>query len=418
MLKCQNLMRVSDENESMTVWNYTGDLKDESNKYRGCITDKKNKIICPSLGYTYEYYIDTKEDSREKFKNFENWSWFYSPEGTMLRLFYFQGDWHIVTHKKLSAFQSRWSCNFSFGELFIQALEKIIGNVSETQESNVYETFVNHLDKGKIYYFMLRSNYQNRVICHTSTVSEKDSLIFIGHRETTDFQFFLANSEIENEMLRKIRQPLQVEHKFSNIDSVFHFVEKSIDPFEYQGLIGFCKDEFDYHMIKIVNSRYKELIKIRGNNHNLKYRYIEIRNDPTKVEKLFMLYPKYVTVFQDFEKILTKISKKISRTYVDRYIHCKYVTLPKEEYIILRKCNEWCIKNNEKYVSVKTILNIINMESSMNVYKMIQRFRTDEQQRKTYQVRVKKTNTFDDIISFYNMTENSSDGSLPVDEHQ
>ena len=35
MLKCQNLMRVSDENESMTVWNYTGDLKDESNKYRG-----------------------------------------------------------------------------------------------------------------------------------------------------------------------------------------------------------------------------------------------------------------------------------------------------------------------------------------------------------------------------------------------
>jgi hypothetical protein len=131
-----------------------------------------------------------------------------------------------------------------------------------------------------------------------------------------------------------------------------------------------------------------------------------------------MLYPKYVTVFQDFEKILTKISKKISRTYIDRYIHCKYVTLPKEEYIILRKCNEWCIKHNEKYVSVKTILNIINMESSMNVYKMIQRFRTDEQQRKTYHVRVKKTNTFDDIISFYNMTDNSSDGSLPVDEQE
>ena len=58
------------------------------------------------------------------------------------------------------------------------------------------------------------------------------------------------------------------------------------------------------------------------------------------------------------------------------------------------------------------------MESSMNVYKMIQRFRTDEQQKKTYHVRVKKTNTFDDIISFYNMTDHSSDGSLPVDEQE
>ena len=117
--KYQSFMKVSDEDNELKIWNYTGDLKDDGNKYRGCITDKTNEVICPSLGYTYEYYIDTKEESVDRFKKLSDWQWFYSTEGTMLRLFHYNGKWRITTHKKLSAFDSRWSCNLSFGELFV-----------------------------------------------------------------------------------------------------------------------------------------------------------------------------------------------------------------------------------------------------------------------------------------------------------
>lgn len=404
MLKYQSFMRVSDEDNEMTIWNYTGDLKDDGNKYRGCITDKTNQIICPSLGYTYEYYIDTKEESKQQFENLSNWQWFYSTEGTMLRLFYYNEKWRITTHKKLSAFDSRWSCNHSFGDLFIQSLEKIY-----PEQSDVYPWFLNELNKGRIYYFMLRSNNQNRVICHTSSIDEQEQLIFVGFRPIQDMNFILGTNENSPE-LDKIHKSLQVHHKFESIDELFQFVENQIDPFQYQGLIGFSLVGTSYEMTKIINSRYKDLAKIRGNNHNLKFRYLEIRNDPPKVEKLFMLYPKHVSIFEEYEKILVKLSKKISRTYVERFINCKYITLPKEEYIILRKCNEWCREHRETFITQKQIMDIMNTESAINMYKMIQRYRNDEMKQRFY--RIKKSNTFDNIVSFYNFDKKASEQSL------
>jgi len=53
MLKYQSFMKVSDEDNELKIWNYTGDLKDDGNKYRGCITDKTNEVICPSLEKTF-----------------------------------------------------------------------------------------------------------------------------------------------------------------------------------------------------------------------------------------------------------------------------------------------------------------------------------------------------------------------------
>ena len=37
-------MKVSDEDDELK-FGITGDLKDDGNKYRGCITDKTNEII-------------------------------------------------------------------------------------------------------------------------------------------------------------------------------------------------------------------------------------------------------------------------------------------------------------------------------------------------------------------------------------
>ncbi len=412
MLKCQSLLKVSDEDDSMTVWNYTGDIKDENNKYRGCITDKMNTILCPSLGYTYEYHIDTKEESIETFKNFEQWKWFYATEGTMVRVFHYEGRWHLATHKKLSAFDSRWSCSLSFGELFTKSLKSIFYFI---QEDNIYEWFLSQLETEKIYYFLVRSNQQNRIICHTSNISEKESLIYIGFRNRHNLKFSLSMDDT-NSIFKEILNPLCVNRELRSIDELYDFVENNIDPFQYQGLVGFCNDNSDYQLIKVINSRYRELVQIRGNNHNLRLRYLEIRNDPSKVEKLFMLYPRHVASFEDFERLLGLICKKIAKTYIERYVQSKYVTLPKEEYIILRKCNEWCIKNNETVISHKKVLLIMNQESPINLFKMIQRFRNENfAPSSNHPHRKRFSNNFNNILSFYKITKSgtiSSDGTL------
>ena len=98
----------------------------------------------------------------------------------------------------------------------------------------------------------------------------------------------------------------------NNVDinkiQIFDFVENNIDAFKYQGIIGYTSN--NHESLKIINSRYKDLILIRGNNHNLRFRYLEIRKEADKVEKFFMLYPKLVHIFEDYERTINFIVKK------------------------------------------------------------------------------------------------------------
>ena len=384
-------MNITDKNESMKIWNYKNEVLKDKYELRGCITDNEDKIICPSLGHIQEYNIDTLEEGNRDIKNPKEWLWTYAMEGTMLRLYNYKGEWFLSTHKKISAFHSRWSCKFSFGELFINVLEEIF-----PEKENVYEYFLSQLSKDKMYYFLLRSNYQNRIICLTSSLEMKDKIIFIGSRKNSDFRL---NTKGEEEILNHLSYFKYIDHTFQNFNDILHFVEEKIDPFQYQGLFGYNpKTE---HFIKIMNSKYKELVKVRGNNHNLRFRYLEIRNDKVLSEKLYMLYPKFTSIFDEYEKLIHKITRKIYRVYIERYIHLKYITLPKEEYIILRKCNEWFLKNKDKRVTIDEILNIINQENPYYLYKMIQRVKNEENVDIQFYKNKMNSNSLESLQSFY-----------------
>lgn len=361
-------MNITDKNETMKIWTHKNEEIQEKNELRGCVTDNEDNIICPSLGHIREYNIDSMDEEKAEMKNIKDWLWTYAMEGTMLRLYYFRKEWFLSTHKKISAFQSRWSCKFSFGELFIHTLEELYPH-----QENVYEYFLKNLSKNRIYYFLLRSNHQNRIICHTSSLNTKDKLIFIGYRDNNDLKLNIFNKEPFLEPLSSFQF---FSKTFYNFHEIIRLVEETIDPFQYQGLFGYNPKTEQF--VKIINSKYKELVKVRGNNHNLRFRYLEIRNDKILVEKLYMLYPKFTSVFDEYEKLIHKISKKIYRVYIDRYVNMKYITLPKEEYIILRKCNEWFLKNKKSRITVDEILNIINQENPYYLYKMVQRLKNED----------------------------------------
>lgn len=388
-------MKISDENKELKIWNITNENKEEL-AYRGYITDKDDNIICPSLGYISEYNIDSIHEGKIKVIKPEDWKWSYAVEGTMLRLYFYNHEWYLSTHKKISAFQSRWSCKFSFGELFIHTLEEIF-----PEKENVYEWFLSHLSKDNIYYFLLRSNFQNRIICHISSLEPKDKIVYIGHRKKDCKKL---NIEEKNDIFNHLSSIQYLDDKFYSFNDILQYVEKNINPFQYQGIFGYNPqtDEF----IKIINSQYKDLVKVRGNNHNLRFRYLEIRNDKIMVEKLYMLYPKFSSIFDEYEKLINKISKKIYRVYIDRYIHNKYITLPKEEYIILRKCNEWFLKNKDCRISPKEVIDILNKENPYYLYKMIQRTKNEEKIDVNFYRNKISMNSFDSLQSFYEQTQN------------
>lgn len=356
---------ICDEDWELKILNYTEDSN--NSKYRGCVVNNDNKIICPSLGYTPEFNIESnKEEFTDYLEDLENWTWFYSMEGTMVRLFYYNNHWILCTHKKLSAFRSKWSCKYTFGEIFKQNLKNIFTNTTE----DTYEWFLSQLDVKKIYYFLIRCNSQNRIICHTSTIEPHETIVFIGQRSIDDMEFTLHTS---CPILNQILKPIPICGNIQCVDNVFQYVEESIDPFQYQGIMGY--NNKNNKLVKISNSKYKDLIKVRGNNHNIKFRYLEIRRNKVMVEKLYMLYPKMVSIFEEYEKILSKIAKKIYNVYVERYIHSRYITLPRDEYIILQKCHNWYLENKHIRISLNEIMEFMNMENPLYLYKMIQRYK-------------------------------------------
>ncbi len=358
-------MKVTDENESLKIWNYTGPNKENFYNYRGYITNHQDELVCPSFGHTEEI-LSSDEEKLGKL-DVNSYEWFYSSEGTLCRIYWYSGRWYISTHKKLSAFDSRWSCKFSFGEIFIHCLESLFPE----QKENVFDWFCEHLNKNEVYYFLLRCNSQNRIICNVNNIRDTDRCIYIGR--LSDQKYSLNDGNHDIDLLGHFFCAPSVKVDATTILSKI----ENIDPFVYQGLIGFrlMENSTKTHVIKLLNSEYKKWMNIRGNNPNLRFRYLEIRQSPEMVEKLYKLYPKYSEMFDDFEEILFKLARKIYTAYIERYIKNKYITLPKEEYLLLKKCHDWFLQDklNNK-IFTRKVLEFLNSEPPLHLYKMIKRY--------------------------------------------
>ena len=257
----------------MKILNYTGDKKSEYVQYRGCIIDNNNNLICPSFGHTEELLID----SNFEIPNPEKWKWFYSIEGTLLRLFYYDGQWYLTTHKKLSAFKSRWSCKYSFGDIFLKYIDEnyekelkeyfekealnLNKNENESESDNEsdntlenegrqraesfdlykrqFDWFTSNLDKNTCYYFLLRCNSQNRIICNINHLKKNEKCIFVAYRKNDNFHLISKNTDLSDDEFKVFSKFDKIEQliNLNSIESIKETVN-SIDPF-ISGIVGF-----------------------------------------------------------------------------------------------------------------------------------------------------------------------------------
>jgi len=352
MLSVDILKELSetDKDTDLKILNYMGQEKDKYSKFRGIIVDTESKMVCPSFGHLEEKKLDDVED-------IEHWRFFPSYEGTLVRLYYHKGSWRLSTHKKLSAFKSRWASRHSFGDIFIKNIRDIY-NIN-LPEDKVFEWLTNQLDRETIYFFLLRCNSQNRIICNVE-IDKKERCILMAIYKSSIFTLNTENLVLDIDIL----------NEFSKMKEIRTDLRKkldSINPFEYQGLIGFSNKEIK--VIKILSDRYKEWMEVRGNNPNLRFRYLELRTQPDKLEKLYYLYPIYSQMFDDIDEILNKISRDICKKYIYRYIKKRYITVPNEEYNVMKQCHRWYLedKENNKIFSKKVLYFIDNLPTAIKI---------------------------------------------------
>ena len=356
-----NTIQVVDEDQFLKLYSYekcTITDADDLKLQRSVVKDIDGNIVSISLPYTDEYVLNDEVELPEIDLN--DYDVYTSMEGTLTRLFYFQDKWYVTTNRKLDGFKSYWSSHFSFGQIFVNNILHVY------KETNI-ESFFEKLDKEQIYFFLLMPTIENRIVCHVD--SALPSLYYLGYLQKGKF----TEDDVlqRGDELSEISRLQLLEMEDMTLSNVVDHV-KGVNVWKNQGVILFHKTK--NRQIKLLNEEYKRLWSVRNNNPNLFLRYFEIRTDGKMLEDFFKLYPKFVTVADRFEYQIFEVSKHLHQAYVERYIRKQYVSLPKQEYVILKKAHDWHNKDRDYNRIYRTkMLHLLNDEKPIHLYQIIKR---------------------------------------------
>jgi hypothetical protein len=318
---------ITDEYDGLTVHHFNDcdiNSSTEIKQTRGIIKEG-DVIVCKSFPFVPEYRSDN-ENLTSLIEPFfqSNSKIFNSLEGTILRIWFRPqeegGKWYLSTHRKIDAFLSRWGSDMTYGEHFIHTLTS-----SGLSDILTFEDYTNKLNKDKIYVLLLRSSKQNRVVC---TSQETTKLYTIGAFDRSNQ--FSFQYEVPETMFPSIP-----EIKLDSAENAISYTN-NIDPFDMQGIIFISSTG---ECFKVLNTKYEDMMKLRGNIPNVILRYIQLRsaNSPEDLELYKKLYSDFSADFSLFEVIISDISKNIHKKYITRFIHRKLALIPPEQYRIVKE---------------------------------------------------------------------------------
>ena len=370
--KLENVRLVdSDETSGLDLFCYIqcGNNDPELVKKSRGLVYHKDKLVLQSFPYTMEYNHTQVEELEDLLNDFSKFTFFNSYEGSLLRVFNFNGKWFLTTHRKLNAFRSKWATRESFGTLFKKALASELTNNSEFAKilpdgDNILDRFYQILDKDKQYMFLVLNNEGNRIVCRPP---DTPKMFHVGT---------FINGELDQDDTFVVPKPQK--HNWLNIDELLQYVTQ-LNYRKLQGVICFGPGNVQY---KVYNKIYQDYLKARGNEPSVKFRYLQMRMKSKFTSMLYHLYPEYASVFDDYENTLYSIARTIYHSYVQRYIKKNYVSVPREEFQIIKECHAWHQedrKNNR--ISLDKVIRILNEQSPTSLNRMIKRFKAEQSKR-------------------------------------
>jgi hypothetical protein len=332
----------------------------------------KNKVVLRAFPYTPELNHTETEELAVSLSDFTKCSFFDSHEGTLIRVFNFNGKWFISTHRKLNAFRSKWASRESFGDSFKVAIDEeyksnkaFNESMSKFEDNNLIDNFFSTLNPEHQYMFLVRNTKENRIVCLPPDVP---TLYHVGT--------FINNEVDVNNDIGITRPKL---HTFKNVDELVGYVN-SVDVQYMQGVIAFLPNNAQ---LKIVNKEYQDFFQVRGNEPSIKFRYLQVRMTKKVSSMLHNLYPEYSEAFNEYENILYEIAINIHRAYINRFISKRYVTVPTEEFAVIRECHAWHISDRVNHrISIDKVIDVLNTQRPTTLNKMIRRYRIDQSKQK------------------------------------
>jgi hypothetical protein len=337
--------------------------------------DIKEKILCKSFPFTPEINVnDTELLKTHIVPNLDGALFFESHEGTIIRLWYHNDEhkWYISTHRKIDAFTSKWGTNTSYGELFNSVIRNNISlswadqedeMVEDENTRKLFDRFCETCNKNYVYTFLIRNTDTNRIVIRDY---KEPHMFCIGMFDrTNNFDFIKPNKTL------KFSSPS--EYTFTNLEQCISDIQ-NMDQYKLQGLIMI---QTDGQCIKLLNSEYDRLQKLRANVPSLEFRYLQVRCTELK-DDFIQLYNEHSTTFENVEKIVNNITNNIFKKYIYRFVQKKQALLPPCQYNLMTKIHNLYLTRTIEKVDLSVVTESVNKCTDKELYSLVQNYKQNE----------------------------------------
>jgi len=280
----------------------TSELSPLQLECNGLILEKEtNKIVCMSQNKFINInndgsQIDQIENLKSTYKRFRME---YCEDGTVIRLYNYNDVWYAATTRCIDARKSYWSSDKTFNDMFWEIF-------------NTSNYTVDNLDKNHTYLFIL-IHKENRIVVN----HKYNNLIYIGRINNETKQEDFTNYFYNEDPRRCIRRTKNID-----VSSIIHY---PLDDYYLADKRGVIIKFFDEHnnswkLYQYDFNNYIQIKEVRGNVPLIRMRYLELLEQPDKLQILETNYPEHKMTFAMIKHCMNKLYKEVHNLYYQSHI--------------------------------------------------------------------------------------------------
>jgi len=284
-------INVLDKNESLGLKLYHYDQnevkksssEDSLRKVRGLVTTNSDFVVAKSFGYTPTVVLDKLPEIYD-FTDVDGKNHIIDPstiqgiypmlDGTLIRVWKYQDNIFISTHKKIDASKSHWGSSENFTNLFLKYTENYF---------KLEDLFKDNYDvemPPMVHNFLLVD--MDTLVCSKINLGEKDGFVtyintFNGNLDLENPPEVISVYDIKNTEKTFFRlkslDTLEEQNEFLNCG--FDKREVRFNPLfqRGEGLVFLTKSQTgDYSLLKVVHPSYQRRSELVGNDPNILHR--------------------------------------------------------------------------------------------------------------------------------------------------
>lgn len=280
----------------------TSELSPLQLECNGLILEKEtNKIVCMSQNKFIhinndDSQINQIEDMKTRYNRFRME---YCEDGTVIRLYNYNDTWYTATTRCIDARKSYWSSDKTFNDMFWEIF-------------NTSNYTVDNLDKNHTYLFIL-IHKENRIVVN----HKYNNLIYIGRINNETKQEDFTNYFYNEDPRRCIRRTKNID-----VSSVINY---PLDDYYLSDKRGVILKFFDasnnsWKLCQYDFNHYTQIKEVRGNVPLIRMRYLELLEQPDKLQILEANYPEYKMTFAMIKHCMNKLYKEVHNLYYQSHI--------------------------------------------------------------------------------------------------